>query len=221
MDWPLQRGDELVPGRRIKSSLGGGKRSQVFLTWNERLLCPTVVKVLRPDAVDLPRARRAIRSEARVLRRIDHPSFIRLFASDIDGPRPFVELEFLDGPRLSSLVSRHGVLLAEQLYPLARQLAAALHYLHGEGYVHLDVKPSNVIMGPVPRLIDLSIARRLERVASLRSPLGTDAYMAPEQADRDNLASVGPASDVWGLGVTLYEAAAKRLPFPGSRRDGS
>lgn len=221
MDWKLKVGDELVPGRRIQESLGGGIRYQAFLTWNEDLLAPTVVKILRPDLVADEGARRSIAKEGELLSRIDHPYFMRLLAADTDGSRPFIELEFLDGPRLSTLLRRHGPFGGEQLYPLGRQLAAAIHYLHKQGLVHLDVKPRNIIMGPVPRLIDLSIARRFDEIPGLRSPLGTDAYMAPEQCDRELLKTIGPATDVWGIGVTVYEAATRQLPFPRGRRDGT
>lgn len=221
MDWKLKVGDELVPGRRVQESLGGGIRYQAFLTWNEDLLAPTVVKVLRPDLVDDEGARRSIAKEGDLLRNIDHPYFMRLLASDPDGARPFIELEFLDGPRLSTLLRRHGAFGGEQLFPLGRQLAAAIHYLHKQGLLHLDVKPRNIIMGPVPRLIDLSIARRFDEIPTLRSPLGTDAYMAPEQCDRALLHTIGPATDVWGVGVTAYEAATRQLPFARSHRDGT
>lgn len=221
MDWDLKLGDELVPGRRVQETLGGGERYQAFLTWNEDLLCPTVVKVLRPDLLEASGARRSIAKEAALLRQIDHPYFLRLLAEDTDGPRPFIELEFLDGPRLSTLIRRHGILLGEQLYPLGRQLAAAIHYMHKQELVHLDVKPRNIIMGPVPRLIDLSIARRFDEVPMLRSPIGTDAYMAPEQCDRARLTTIGPATDVWGVGVTMYEAASRQRPFIPPRRAGT
>ncbi|MGZ8476205.1 MAG: serine/threonine-protein kinase, partial [Candidatus Limnocylindria bacterium] len=214
-------GDELVPGRRVQEALGGGIRYQAFLTWNEDLLAPTVVKILRPDLVDDEGARRSIAKEGQLLRQIDHPYFMRLLAEDTNGARPFIELEYLDGPRLSTLLRRHGVFVGEQLYPLGRQLAAAIHYLHKQGLLHLDVKPKNIIMGPVPRLIDLSIARRFDEVPKLRSPLGTDAYMAPEQCDRALLHTIVPATDVWGIGVTVYEAATRQLPFPRSQRGGT
>jgi serine/threonine-protein kinase len=221
MEWNFEPGHEIAPGRRATALLGGGERYETYLAWNDELLTPTVLKVLRPDRADDPGDLRAIASEATLLGELEHPSFMRIFGSQLVGPRPYVELEFLDGPRLSTLLRRHGILLPEQLFPLARQLASALHYLHGRQILHLDVKPKNVVMGPVPRLIDLSVARRFADVPRIRGAIGTDAYMAPEQADRDLFASIGPATDVWGLGVTLYEAASKRLPFRRGDRRGS
>ncbi len=221
MDWNVNAGDEIVPGRRIQDRLGGGRRYQAFLTWNEDLLAPTVLKVLRPNLVDDRGARRGIAREADVLRRVDQRYFMRLLAADTDGRTPFLELEFLDGLRLSTLLRRQGALAAGHLCGLGRELAAAIGHLHGQRLVHLDVKPRNIIMGPVPRLIDLSLARRLDDVGRLRSPLGTDAYMAPEQCDRALLPTIGPATDVWGVGVTLYEAATGELPFARGRRDGT
>ncbi|MCL4286242.1 MAG: serine/threonine protein kinase, partial [Thermoleophilia bacterium] len=122
-------------------------------------------------------------------------------------------LEHLEGPRLSSLIRRYGPLGREQLAPLAIQLAAAVHYMHAEGWVHLDIKPANVIMGAPPRLIDLSVACRAEVAATIDQPIGTDSYMAPEQCLPTELGPVGPAADVFGLGVTLYRAATGERPF--------
>ena len=86
--------------------------------------------------------------------------------------------------------------------------------------MHLDVKPDNIVMGVPPRLIDLSIARSVDRAARLRSPIGTDPYMAPEQcAPGEHPGEVGTPADVWGLGATLYRAVAGRRPFP--RPDGA
>jgi eukaryotic-like serine/threonine-protein kinase len=83
------------------------------------------------------------------------------------------------------------------------------------GVAHLDVKPDNIVMGIPPRLIDLSIARPLERAARIRKPVGTDAYMPPEQCDpAGHPGEIGSASDVWGLGATLHHALSGSVPFP-------
>jgi serine/threonine protein kinase len=124
-------------------------------------------------------------------------------------------LEHLDGPTLEELLVRSGPLALEQLLPLGLHVASALHYLAAEGVVHLDVKPSNVVMGGPPRLIDLSVARTLEEAAAARTPIGTDAYMAPEQREPDG--RMGPATDVYGLAATLCTAlnGERRLqPLP-------
>lgn len=96
---------------------------------------------------------------------------------------------------------------------MAFQLASALQYLANEGVVHLDVKPGNVILGAPPRLVDLSVARTVEAALRIRTPIGTDPYMAPEQCD-PTLAEIGPATDVWALGATLFEAISGDVPFP-------
>jgi serine/threonine protein kinase len=121
-------------------------------------------------------------------------------------------LEYLDGPRLSTLVRRYGVIV-EQLLPLALELCSALHYMHGRGFLHLDVKPRNVVMSTKPRLIDLSIAASIEEARATTEPVGTNAYMAPEQCDPERFSEIGPRTDVWGLGTTMYEALARRRPF--------
>jgi len=219
--WNFATGEEIVPDRRAQHLLGGGERYEAWVAWNDRMMAPTVLKLLRPNLVDDARARRSIAAEGEILGGLNHPGLTRLFAMDLDGPRPFVEIEFVDGPRLSTLVRRHGRLTPEQAFPLARQLAATLHYLHTERLLHLDVKPSNVIMGPVPKLIDLSVARRFESIPLIRTHVGTDAYMAPEQCDPGLFGRIGPTTDSWGLGVTLYESLARQLPYPRGRHGGS
>jgi serine/threonine protein kinase len=219
-EWGFAAGDEIASGLHAQQLLGGGERYEAYVAWNEELLAPTVVKILRPDRRG-PGARAGLAREADLLAGLQHPGLVRLFEADVESPRPFLEIEFLDGPRLSTLLRRHGRLLPEQLFPLARHLCSTLHYLHRRRIVHLDVKPRNIIMGPVPRLIDLSVAHRFEELPTIRGTIGTDAYMAPEQCDPARFATIGPAADVWGLGVTLYEASTKRRPFPAGHREAN
>ena len=219
--WEFKTGDEIAPGRTAQLLLGGGERYEAYVAWNHRLMTPTVLKILRPSVVNDERARRSMAGEGRLLARLQHPGLTRLFDMDFEGERPFLELEYLEGPRLSTLIRRHGRLNPEQAFPLARQLAATLHYLHAEGFLHLDVKPSNVIMGPTPRLIDLSVARRADRAHPISGHVGTDAYMSPEQADPARWPTIGPKSDTWGLAATMYVAVAKRAPHSAGRHTAS
>jgi serine/threonine-protein kinase len=205
---------ELVPGRFAVRQLGGGERYETYLAWDDHLFALVVVKVLRPHLVDDERSLRGLASEARMLERLNHPVLLRSFGAEPEGPRPHLVLEHLDGPRLSTLVRRYGPLSREQLLPLGLQLCSALHYLGREEIAHLDVKPSNVIMGAPARLIDLSIARAFDRLPSIRHPIGTDAYMSPEQCDPVGRGPITAAADVWGMGATLYHAASGRPPFP-------
>lgn len=205
--WGLAAGDEIVPGRVAHRLLGGGRSYEAYLAFDESLYAAVVVKVLRPGLVADETSLRHLRREADMLDRLRHPVIVRSFAACLQGPRPHLVLEHLEGPRLSRLLRQHGPLPLEQLLPLALELCAALHYLAGQRVVHLDVKPSNTIMGAPPRLIDLSIARSFEKAADLDFVVGTDHYLAPEQAVPGSY-PVGPAADIFGLGATLFEACA-------------
>ena len=210
--WHFREGDDIAEGLRAVRLLGGGRRYEAYLAWHDHLRALVVVKVVRPGLVAETGTLEGLRGEARHLARLAHPMLLRSFGGRLDGDRPHIVLELIDGPRLSTLIRRYGVTL-EQLLPLALNLCAVLHYLAHERVVHLDVKPENIIMGHEPRLIDLSIARRLDELASLRTPVGTDAFMAPEQCDPALFARIGPAADVWGIGATLHSALTGRRPF--------
>lgn len=218
--WGFSEGDEIAPGRYAVRILGGGRRYEAYLVWDEKLLTLVAAKIVRPHLVDQPTTLAGLAGEARALAALEHPAVVRSFDAVLDGTRPHLVLEFLDGPRLSTLIRRFGVII-EQLLPLALEVCSALHYMSGKGFVHLDVKPGNIVMVAPPRLIDLSVALHVDDLDLIQSQIGTDAYMAPEQCDPDRFAEIGPASDIWGLGVTLYEALARRKPFaePGKEMD--
>lgn len=213
--WNFREGDEIAPGLAAMRLLGGGSSYEAYLAFDDLRYAPVVVKVVRPDQVDDPHTLRGLEREVDTLGRINHPSIVRGFHAVLAGPRPLLVLENLDGPRLSSLIRRHGALPLQQLLPLAVELCSSVHYLGRLGLVHLDIKPSNVIMGAPARLIDLSIARDAEAAARLRDPIGTDDYMAPEQCDPTGspYGPPGPATDMWGVGATLFHAAAGYRPF--------
>ena len=215
--WRFVGGDEILPRRTMHALLGGGERFEAYVAWNHRLMVPTVLKMLRPAYVDNGHARRRMVREGNLLARLQHPGLTRLLDMDAEGERPYIEMEYVDGPRLSTLIRRRGPMHPRDVLMLGRQLAATLRFLHGEGVLHLDVKPSNIMVGPRPRLIDLSVARTVGRAARINGYVGTDAYMSPEQADPGRWPTVGPKADTWGLGATLYYAVAGRTPHSRGR----
>lgn len=218
--WGFLEGDEIVAGRHVVRLLGGGVRFEAYLVWDDQLLALAVAKVLRPDQVDDPAALAAIAAEACVLESLRHPVIMRSFDAAVDGARPHLVLEYLDGPHLSTLLRTSAVSI-EQVLPLGLQLCSAVHYMNTRGVVHMDVKPRNVIMTGPPRLIDFSLALRADELAGVSSPTGTPKYMAPEQCDPARFSRLGSATDVWGVGVTLYWALAQCSPFPAPSSDES
>jgi serine/threonine protein kinase len=211
--WQLAENDAIGPGLRAIQLLGGGRRYEAYLAWDEHLHSLVVAKLLRPDQAADERALAQLRAEARLLDSLAHPLLMRSFGVVLDGPRPHVVLEHIEGPRLSTLIHRYGLAI-EQLLPLGLDLIRLLRYFEAEDVLHLDVKPRNIIMAGRPRLIDLSVAQRKADAARLTSPVGTEAYMAPEQCDPARFGELSTASDVFGIGATLFEALSRERPFP-------
>lgn len=212
--WGFEEGDAITTELTALRKLGGGSAYEAWLAFDETTWLPVVVKVLRPDRVADERSLQGLRREARALETLNHPVTVRGLRHQAEGERPHLVLEQVDGPRLSTLVRKHGALQPAQYLPLAIDVASALHYFERMGWAHLDVKPSNVIMGAPARLIDMSVARPLDLAAQLRQPVGTDAWMAPEQCKPgEEWGSPSAASDVWGLGATLFHAVTGKRPF--------
>lgn len=215
--WGFAEGDAITPELTALRSLGGGSAYEAYLAFDEITYGPVVAKVVRPAEVDDPHTLEGLLREATALDVAHHPVTVRGLRHDVDGPRPHLVLEHVEGPSLSRLIRRHRRLSPQQYLPLAIDLASALHFFEHADVCHLDLKPSNVIMGSPARLIDFSVARASARAAEVTGHIGTDAYMAPEQAAPGGAYGVpGHASDLWGLGTTLFHAIAGHRPF----RDG-
>ena len=210
--WDLPEGAEIAPGRSVLRLLGGGNRFEVFLVWDDSRLAVMVAKVLRPHVAAEDRILRDLRLEAEALSALAHPVIVRGFDAVLEGMYPHLLIEHLEGATLRSLIRRGGALPMQQLLPLALHVAAGIHYLAVSGWVHLDVKPDNVVMGIPPRLIDLSLAMPVTDAQRFSAPVGTDAYMPPEQC-LPGTAPVGSASDVFGLAATLWHAASGTRPW--------
>jgi serine/threonine protein kinase len=217
--WRFVEGDQITAELTAVRRLGGGSSYEAYLAFDEITYAPVVVKVVRPDLVTDAHSLRGLAREVEALATVNHPVVVRGLRHEPAGERPHVVLEQVDGPRLSTLLRRHGPLPEQQYLPLGVEVASALHYLRRLGWTHLDIKPSNIIMGAPARLIDLSVARPVADAACSRL-IGTDAYMSPEQCDPDRYGAPGPASDVWGLAATLYEAVAGHRAFDDPSEEG-
>ena len=191
-----------LPGYRVIEHLSRTRRFDTYEVWSEDRACSCVAKVVREDRQGDKRVREALIAEGERLIGLVHPHIVRGYEL-IAQPQTALIMETLDGETLAHLIDRTpGGLPAEDVAWLGLHLASALRYLHNRDLLHLDVKPANVVSeAGRAKLLDLSCARppgRYER------GVGTWCYLSPEQEDGGEL---GPPADVWGLGMTLYEAA--------------
>jgi len=205
MSSPLAPGAVLAPGYRVVGHLSRNAALDVYDLFSDERGCRCVGKVVRPDRHD-ERARRRLVQEGEILLGATHPHLVRAYELLRDGG-PVLILETLSGETLSHLTATSGALAPDDLAELGLQLCSAVGYLHRRGWLHLDLKPDNVIAERgIAKVLDLSLARR---PGTVPAGLGTRGYRAPEQ---ERGGDVGPAADVWGIGVVLRRAAAGVLP---------
>ncbi|MFJ8509705.1 serine/threonine-protein kinase [Streptomyces avermitilis] len=204
----LAPGTRPVPGYQVLAHLTRTGWLDVYDVWSEERDCRCVIKAVRPDRPDQEQLRDQLLREGRWLGAFTHPHLVRAYET-FEAPVPLVVLETLTGETLSHLVHRlRRRPSAADVALLGVQLCSAIHYLHGQGLLHLDLKPPNVVVDcGHAKVLDLSIARP---PGPAPAGVGTFCYLAPEQARGGPLSA---AADVWGIGITLYEVAAGDVPF--------
>ena len=204
---PLEPGSLLAPDYEVVRLFDRGKKHEVYDVWSRQRRCRCIAKTMRGEP---PYDRSAVRSllqEGQLLAGFTHPHIVRAYES-ISDPRPIVILETLMGETLSHALERLDRLDFGDVALLGQQLCAAMAYLHEHDWLHLDLKPSNLVCeGGRVRVLDLSVALR---PGSSRVGVGTVGYMSPEQIEGHPLSR---AADVWGIGMVMFEAATGSLPF--------
>ena len=217
-------GSEVLSGRyELGDRLGSGGMSIVYRATDRTLERTVAVKVLAEHLSDDERFVARFRREALAVAKLIRPNIVQVYDTGIDEGRHFIVMEFVEGRSGAQILQQQGPLDAETAAEIGAQACAGLDYAHRRGIIHRDVKPGNLMIvgGPVGggemtvKLTDFGIARAVEqtRITQVGSVVGTAAYLAPEQVRGEEAT---PATDVYALGVVLYQFLTGRLPYEGS-----
>ncbi len=213
---------ELPPqfGRyRVLKKLGGGGMGTVYLVENTELERQEALKVPHFADGDDPKVRERFLREAKSAARLDHPNLCPVWDAGVQDGVYYMTMRFLKGKLLSDLIGEP--LPARKAVEIVTKLAQALESAHGKGVIHRDLKPGNVMLvaGVGPVVMDFGLAKQVrqadKKLTTAGAMLGTPAYMPPEQVNGE-LEQMGPPSDVYSLGVILFELLTGQLPFQGS-----
>jgi WD40 repeat protein len=222
---PGASGEPGIAGFEILGELGRGGMGVVYRARQTKLDRVVALKMIRSGVGAGPRERARFAIEARSAARLQHPHIVQVFEigeyqdTGSGAILPYLVLELVEGGTLSARC-RGELWEPRRAAELIEKLARTVDYAHQCGIVHRDLKPANVMMTPtgIPKITDFGLAKRLDAGDDLTGSgvmLGTPAYMAPEQAVGKN-DTIGPAADVWSLGVLLYELLTGRVPFKGA-----
>jgi eukaryotic-like serine/threonine-protein kinase len=207
----------------IGDRLGSGGMSNVYRATDRILERTVAVKILAEHLSDDERFVERFRREALAVAKLIHPNIVQVYDTGIDDGRHYIVMEFVEGRSGAQILQRQGPLDPDTAAEAGMQACAGLDYAHRRGIIHRDVKPGNLMLtgGPIGggpmtvKLTDFGIARALEqtRITQVGSVVGTAAYLSPEQVRGEEAT---PATDVYALGVVLYQFLTGRLPYEGS-----
>jgi len=213
-----QYADAIGPdGRyRIERTLGTGAMGVVFLAKDQVLLRDVALKKLTPGMNQNQNVIARFQQEARALAQLSHPNIVQVYDFVRHDGQYWIAMEYVPGHDLGSLIEDRGAIPLEESLELCARIANAMAYAHNRGVIHRDFKPSNVLVAHDgdPKVMDFGLAKLSQSsIATMEgSLLGSPAFMSPEQARGD---AIDARSDIYAMGVTLYQLVTGRLPFEG------
>jgi eukaryotic-like serine/threonine-protein kinase len=220
----MEAGAGVLSGRyETGERLGSGGMSNVYKATDRILERTVAVKILAEHLSDDERFVARFRREALAVAKLIHPNIVQVYDTGVDEGRHYIVMEYVEGRSGAQILQRSGPVEPEIAAEIGVQACAGLDYAHRRGIIHRDVKPGNLMIvgGPIGggemtvKLTDFGIARAIEqtRITQVGSVVGTAAYLAPEQVRGEEAT---PATDVYALGVVLYQFLTGRLPYEGS-----
>jgi serine/threonine-protein kinase len=203
---------------QLEDRLGTGGMAVVYRARDLMLERPVAIKILRENFTDDPEFRESFRQEARAAANLSHPNIVTVHDFGLDTGRLFIVMEHVPGTDLKTILQRRGRFSIDDTISLMVQACAGVGYAHRAGLVHCDIKPHNMLISPDKRLkvTDFGIARALASIHPEEKAdvvWGSPQYFSPEQAAGE---PPSPASDVYSLGIVMYEMLTGQLPFSGN-----
>jgi serine/threonine protein kinase len=202
---------------RIISLLGAGGMGEVYRATDLRLGQPVALKFLPEETASDPKTLARFHTEVRIARQVAHPNVCRVYdIGEVEG-LPYISMEYVDGEDLHSLLRRIGRLPSDKALDIARRLCAGLAAAHDKGVLHRDLKPANIMIDGRGHVLitDFGLAGIMGQIEGVEARNGTPGYMAPEQLSGTE---VSAQSDIYALGVVLYEMFTGKRPFNASSR---
>ena len=211
---PLRKGSTIAGRYEILEELGRGGMGRVFRVADKKIGEEVALKVLNPAVAADKKTIERFRNELKIARKIAQRNICRMFDLSDEEGMPYITMEYVPGEDLKSLLIKSGKLTVEKAISIARQVCDGLAEAHGMGVVHRDLKPQNIMIDKEgnARIMDFGIARslRMKGITEAGTIVGTPEYMSPEQVEGKE---TDQRSDIYSLGVILYEMIAGKVPF--------